>query len=270
MEVKTMKHNSNDRSTERWMRTLWLPALILLAAVVTIHAPAEEKLPDAADVIAGFVEASGGREAYEKVGNRVTRANLELVGQGITLGVTIYAERPDHNYVVIESDVIGRIDKGSDGETVWETSITTGPQIKEGTERTDYLRESNFDKFFRWQELYESAEVTGTEDVDGRPCLKLVMTPPDSHPQSWYFDRESRLLVAVDLVSDTPAGQIPVKTLLGDYREVDGLLLPFETRIVVLGSERKLTMLEIRHDVELPADRFTPPQDVRELIAARQ
>jgi hypothetical protein len=38
-------------------------------------------------------------------------------------------------------------------------------------------------------------------------------------------------------------------------------------RVQVAGQERIITMETIRNNVDLPADRFAPPEDVQQLIS---
>ena len=50
---------------------------------------------------------------------------------------------------------------------------------------------------------------------------------------------------------------------------MDGILLPHLTRTAIVGQERTLTTTSIRHNADLPADRFDPPAEVQDLIARR-
>jgi hypothetical protein len=247
------------------MAALILPVLL----VATASAATADDLPAAAEVLDAYVEATGGKAAYDKIDNRVTHATLESPGQGIALDLTIYAAKPGVNYTIIESELTGTITKGTDGEIVWENSATLGPQIKEGQEKTDFLRESRFDKLAAWRELYPEVECVGVEPVDEKPAHKVVATPADGKPQTLWFDQASKLLVKFEFISESPMGTIPLENYLSDYRAVDGLLLPHLARIVVLGQERVVTTESIEQNVDLPADRFDLPGEIRALLDDR-
>jgi hypothetical protein len=81
-----------------------------------------------------------------------------------------------------------------------------------------------------------------------------------------YFDTESHLLVKHEFVLENAMGTIPMVSYVGEYREVDGVLLPHTIKAVVLGQERLLTTESIKHNVDLPADRFALPQAIRALL----
>lgn len=250
----------------RWaVRRRWIPALLVVTAL-TGPPLASEPAPTGASVLDAYVEATGGAKAYGKLQNRVTEAVFEVPAAGMKMEVTIYHARPARNYTLIESQEMGTIEKGTDGDVVWELSAMTGPQIKQGQERTDFLRETVFDRLARWRELYETVEYVGDDDVQGRSCRKLEVTPKDGGPQTWWFDIETGLLVKVRVVVENALGSIPLETYLDDYRRVDGILLPHTALVDAMGQRRVMTTTKVRHNVDLPASRFDPPSEVLALL----
>ncbi len=191
---------------------------------------------------------------------------VEIVAQGIALNSTLYLAKPNKVYTLIESEAVGRIEKGTDGEVVWEISTMMGPQIKEGQEKTDFLREARLDKFVHWRELYEEVELGGIESIDDRPCYKILGTPADGKTQTLYFEQSSNLLIKLEMVVENPMGTIPMVSHLGDYKEVDGLRLPHRNRIEIMGQERLAVTESVEHNVDLPEDRFALPAQVQALL----
>ena len=245
-----------------------LAALLALTLTATLGAPlalaADE--PNAADILDRYVEVTGGKKAYEKIKNRVVHGTFELVGQGIKGDVTIYASRPNLLYSLIEAEALGKIERGTDGKVVWESSMMTGPVIKDGQEKADFLRDATFDRQVAWRDSFTSAKAVGVETVDGKECDKLEMTPAQGQPQYWYYQRESGLLVRLDATAETQMGPINVESYMQDYQATDDVLMPRDIRIVVMGQERRLTTSSVEHNVEMPADRFTLPEGVQALL----
>lgn len=239
---------------------------LALAAPARLAAQDAAPAPSAEAILDGFVQATGGEDAYRKIDNRVTHATVEIPGQGITLPVTLYQARPGKMYSVSESDVLGRIERGIDGEVVWELSTLAGPQIKEGDERALTLRGSHLDAAVEWRTIYPTAEYAGLATVGERPCHKIVLTADDGPAETRFFDAETHLLVKTELTLELPVGSLPMEIFPGDYREVDGVLLAHEVRTTVVGQERVLTIQSIEHNVELPPDRFELPPAVQELV----
>jgi len=250
----------------------FLVTVLIIAGSVffSCPAPAAEPAADGAKsadaILEAYIEATGGKSAYDRIRNRVVDVSLEIDGTGITMNGTVTSARPNLSHTLFESDMIGRVEKGTDGKTVWANSTMTGPQIVEGAEREFALREGALDKFVHWEKLYASAEATGIEECDDRPCHKLQLTPETGQPQTLYFDAETSLLVRLDMTVDTAMGSAPVETVLGDYREVDGILLPHTVKVKAAGQVRTITTTSIRHNVELPAGLFGPPAEVLALV----
>ena len=61
-------------------------------------------------------------------------------------------------------------------------------------------------------------------------------------------------------------GSIPITSHVSDYRKVDGVLLPFKVKAVVMDQERMLVTESVEHNVKLPADRFELPQAIQALV----
>lgn len=227
-------------------------------------------LPPAAEIIDRYVEATGGREAYGKIQNRVTTATIDIPMQGMTMEMTVYSARPDRFYSIMESAALGTIERGFDGEVAWENSPMSGPQVKEGTERGDIKRDAVFDKYIKWRELYKEAVCVGIDTLDGGPAFKVVMTPMEGNEQVIYFDKESGLIVRVESVVETPMGTVPFVTTLNDYRDVGGVLLAHKLMVTIMGQERLITTEKVEYNVELPAGRFDLPAEIRELMEKRK
>lgn len=255
-----------------WLREHWLElflAIVILTAISISPASVraeETDLPSGEKVLDDYLKTTGGKKAHNKLENRVTVASLNLAAQGITLDMTIYSARPNRNYTMVESEFTGKIEKGSDGNTVWEISDMMGAQIKDGQEKADFLREAHFDRFAAWRELYTETECTSIETIEDRPAFKVLMTPTSGARQTMYFDTETHLLVKHEFVIENPMGSIPITSYVSDYREVDGVLIPYRVKALVMDQERLLITESIEHNVDLPDDRFEIPPAIQTLL----
>ena len=240
---------------------------VALAAAPARLARAEEApAPTAEQILDAYVDATGGKEAYARIQNRVTRGRMEITGQDIELRVTIWAARPNKTYLTIDSEVTGPIERGTLGDLAWENSAMMGPQIKQGQEKADLLREANFDRWPAWRDVYEKVDLAGIEPIKERPAYKIVATPKDGDAETLWFDRETKLLVRQDQTLDNAMGRIPVCSSFEDYRKVDGILVPFGATTEMMGQTLALIGESVEHNVELPPDRFEPPAAIRERL----
>ena len=220
----------------------------------------------AEDILDKFVTVSGGKAAYAKLENRVTKMKLESVGSGLKMNITVYAARPRRNYTLIEADALGQMEKGTDGEIVWENNMMTGPVIKEGQERVLNLRGNTFDGMVNWRKLYKKVECVGVESVEGKPAYKIEMTPYEGPAEVRYYAKDTGLLAKIELTLSLPMGIIPVEVFASDYRQVDGFLFVHKLRRVSMGQEVLIVTESIEHNVDMPKDRFKLPQEIQSLV----
>ncbi len=239
----------------------WLagPALVLAG---------DEALPKGEDILDNYVKATGGKAVYLKLHNRVSKGNIEIPAMGLKMSLTLYEAAPNKNYVVTESGSLGKTVQGTNGEVVWQTSMMMGPQVIEGKKRAAGLREALFQGDVEWRKNYDKAECVGIATVDEKTCYKIVMTPKESDPETRYYDKESGLCIKIESIHPSEMGDIPIETFLSDYKQVGGILFPHKMKQVLLGGVQTMviTFDSIEHNVDIPADRFDLPPEIKALI----
>lgn len=246
------------------------PATSATPAAPAAPAPdqAARPLPPAEQILDQVIEAIGGREALERIHSHVTMGTFEVPAAGITATMKVYAAAPCKIYTVAESDAIGKIESGTDGEVFWETTTMTGPRIKEGEEKAMAAREARFHSELEWRSLYKQVETVAITNVDGRDCYAILMTPPEGKPEHHFYDVDSHLLRKVETTIVSPMGEIRVETFTEDYRLQDGIQMPFRSRSVLMGIQELIfTADSIRSNVEIPDSVFAPPAEIKALLA---
>ena len=257
LEVPTTMTRSFETTTLRLIG----PALALLA--MAAPAFAQDDLPTAEEVMNKYIEATGGAGAYEKLSSRKITGTVEIVAAGVKGDLTIYQQAPDKLLSTLDFEGIGEVVQGTDGEVAWAEDPNTGDRVLEGAEKADFLRESTFNSELKWKELYKTVEVTGKEDVDGTSCYVVVMTPEEGQPETTYLAVDSGLMVKTKTVQTSPLGDQPVEVSVSDYREVDGVKIPFTSTIRVLQQEIKMSFENVEHNVEIPEGTFDVPESVK-------
>ena len=246
--------------------------LMVLAVVLGCVAGARDaragdsSLPKGEVLLDKYVEVTGGPAAYAKLKNRVLTGSLEIPGLEAKASIKIYDARPRNQYVVIDLEGFGRFEEGINGDVAWALNPREGARIKEGEEKVFEMRGAFFDGVAGWRKLFKKAECIGTDTVSDKPCYKILVTPHQGNPETHYFDRESGLLVRTSTSIKTDTGTTPVQVDVSDYREVDGVLVPHQRRVVYGFQASRLTIEKLEHNVEMPADRFAIPEAVQALL----
>jgi hypothetical protein len=245
-----------------------LLAVLLLAGLAGpgVLRAQDEKLPKGETILDKYVEVTGGKAAYDKLHNRVIKGTFAVPAQGLELTMGIYEASPNKTYMVLESDAIGKIEKGTEGDLAWELNPMTGPRLQEGEEKAVALRGATFDAVQNWRKLYKQAECVGLETIDGKPCYKVVLTAKAGPPETRYYDKESNLIVKTEMNMPSPMGSIPIESYASDYKRVDGILMAHKVRVLAMGVERNMMFESVEHNVKLPEDRFKLPAEIQALV----
>lgn len=233
---------------------------------------ANDDLPKAETVLAKYIKATGGQAAYDKIKNRVTKATMSITAQNLELATTSYAAKPNKVYTLVESDVIGKNEEGSNGKVTWSISAQTGPVVKEGKIHESTMALSVFDGLVYWKKFHKEVKCTGAEKVDGKDCYVLKLTPINSNekikldPTINHFDKKTGLLVKTAHTLATPNGDFKMEATFSDYRKIDGIKIPYKTEMAILGQQMVVTVDSVKHNVKMKKDRFDLPDDIKKLV----
>ena len=247
-------------------------AWLAIAGVAAFGAPQNEtaaataSLPKAETILDRFVEATGGKAAYDKRTGEISTGTFEMAAQGIKGSLTVYSAAPDKSYRVIELDGIGKVESGTGNGIAWEKNPMLGPRVMSGEEKAQNLREAAFNGAVNWRSLYVKAETTGVETIDGEECYKVVLTPAEGKPLTSYFQKKSGLAVKQSMVAASAMGEAPVDVAVSDYKSFGGILTPTKMVQKVAGQEFTISIDKVQVNPEIPPDRFAIPAEVRALL----
>ena len=263
-----MSHiNVQERATRRSLGLIRRigPLLIVLIAVGSALAD----LPTGEEVMAKRNEALGGEAALARHHNSLMKGKMSI--SGVDMAATIYSASPNFLYTLFESEMIGRMESGCNGEVAWDMSTMQGASVKEGEELEKAIFQAAFSPELRWRERYTNVDVQAEEEIDGTACYKVVLTPTVGDTTTAYVDAETWLIVRTETVSNSDMGSISIVSNPSDYREVDGVKVPFSVKIVLMGAQEMTTTLDsVEFNVEIPEGLFDLPAEIQELIAAKQ
>jgi hypothetical protein len=78
-----------------------------------------------------------------------------------------------------------------------------------------------------------------------------------------YFDRQTGLLLRELRYSETPIGRVPTEIDFSDYRDVDGIKLPFRIAYVWLDGRDSIVLNEIKTNVPIDEAKFGRPAPLK-------
>lgn len=217
--------------------------------------------------MARYLEVTGGRVAYEQIHGHIEKGFMAMPAQNIRGAMTTYEAEPGKQVVSIDFPGIGKAEEGTDGTIAWSYSALQGARLKEGEEKAAAIRAANAGtKYLNWKTQYKSVETAGLENVDGKPCYRVVLTPIVGRPETEYYEKTSGLLVRQTAVAVTPMGDVPVDARVSDYRKEGGVVMPHKVRQTLAGQLIEITIDTVTMNPDFPKDRFDPPAEVKALI----
>lgn len=234
----------------------------LLGAALSLSWAQETRQPSltAEQILEKSIEATGGRRAIEKVTSTLAKGLIEIGPQGMRAVFELYAKAPDKRLVVTKIEGFGEVRQGCDGKLAWSEDPNRGLRVLEGPERDATLRECIFNAEIKWRELYTKVELAGIEKAGDREAYRILMTPSSGQPVTSFFDAENFLLIRQVSTRDTPSGLMEIRADLSDYREVDGIKVPFLIKQTMPVAEVQIKIAEVNNNVAIDEARFAKPE----------
>ena len=220
---------------------------------------ATASLPALNEVLDKYIQAIGGKEAIEKLNTRISKGSLtttNLMTPPVTAPLEVYQKAPNR-LLTVAAYPDGAFQEGHDGSTAWASDKRKQRDII-GEEARQKLDE-DFYGYLKIRERYPTMRLMGTEPVGDREAYVVGATSRDGSRDRLYFDAQTGLLIRKHTIYKTVFGTIPEVVDFRDYREVDGVKLPFTTvwSRLPFTVTRKLT--EIKHNLPIDDAKFKNP-----------
>ena len=244
-------------------KTLAIGAATVLSITL---ARAADDLPKAETILDKYIEATGGKAAYQKHHSEVEKSTMEMAAMGIKASVTAYRVEPNKSLAETDLGGIGKMRDGSDGTVYWQSSSMMGPHVKEGAEKTQAMIMARFNLELNWREVFKDAKTTGTDTVDGKECYKVELTPAEGPAITQCYDKESGLMVKQVMTTTGPMGEVTAESFASDYRKEDDVLVPHKMKTKVAGQEVTMTVDSVTFNSDIPADKFALPDEIKALV----
>jgi hypothetical protein len=107
--------------------------------------------------------------------------------------------------------------------------------------------------------MFSEAQVRGTEKVDDHDAYLVVGKREGNTPLQLYFDVHSGLLVRLVRYAETPLGRLPTQIDYADYRETDGVKIPFRWTLARPGARFTIQVSQVKQNVPVDDGRFIKP-----------
>ena len=237
-----------------------LTAFVLMSAVVSAQTVDE--------VIEKSIVAGGGREALAKVTSRMTTGTMTVATPGGDVTGTFEAlnQAPNKMQTVIKLDLSAMgagtmtVEQRFDGTDAYATNSMQGDTAVTSSQ-VDVWRNSVFPSpFLDYKARGTKIELTGKEKIGDADAYVLLMTPAKGSATRVWIDATTYQGVKMVSSFDTPeTGPLEQTVTLSDFREVDGIKVPFKLVGVSAAQTFTLVVTKVEHNVTVDPARFAKP-----------
>ncbi|HEV2672783.1 MAG TPA: hypothetical protein VGU74_16950 [Gemmatimonadales bacterium] len=237
--------------------------LLTLAAIAICVTPLSSQSVDS--LIAKYIQASGGLAKMQAL-QTLRRTGKYTGGGGFEAVVMQENKRP--NSVREEFSMQGMTGINAyDGRDGWKIEPWQGKRDAESLgedEMHSILDDADFDgALVNYQAKGNKVEFQGTEQIEGSDAYKLKVTRPNGDVSFYYLDTEYYVPIRIDTQRMIRGAPQEFETSLGDYKQVNGVSLPFSSESGPKGStsadRSKITYDKIEANVPLDNARFSRP-----------
>jgi CubicO group peptidase (beta-lactamase class C family) len=210
------------------------------------------------DLMAKAITAAGGEANLRKHRSMMVVTELDFENQGLTGESVDYTRAPNLSASTVTflglGKKIGSVREYFDGASGGSETDFTLPEVYEEKQLDDERVAGDFYEALNWKTLYKIVIIKGKSKVDSEEVYVVVKMPEKGNAVTDYISAKSFLLLKRDRAT---SGGGPISETYGDYRNIDGVILPFSSVTKDPSLGRVVGKVkEVRFDVDIPDATF--------------
>ncbi len=240
--------------------------LLAAACVLASAGIVSAQTPD--EIVEKTLTAMGGRAALGKLTSRSTTGTMtaSTPGGDVTGTVELLAAAPNKSRTLIKLDLssLGAgtmvVDQRFNGTSGYAIDTMRGDHEITGAQ-LDTMRNNFFPTpLIGYKERGTQLELAGKDKVGEREAYVLNVTPKTGSPTKLFLDAQSYLPIRAVLKITVPEmGEVEQTTDFADYREVDGVQVPFTVKGSSSIQTFTITVSKVEHNVKVDEALFSKP-----------
>ena len=227
------------------------------------------------EIISNYFENTGGVENWEKIEGIKMNAKVNQGGMEIPIEIVQLKNGKMMTTINFQGQSIKQ--GVFDGEVLWSTNFMTQKAEKSDEETTNMVKNemNQFpDPFLNYKEKGFTAELMGTETVDGAETFKIKLTTTPNIIEGkevpsvsyYFFDNENFVPIQVqEEIMEGPGKGMISEVKMSDYQEAGGIYMPYSMTQGVKGQPgAPITMDSIEINPTIDDSEFAFPEEAPE------
>jgi photosynthetic reaction center cytochrome c subunit len=239
------------------------PASIPLIAEAGVKLPmppqAESSVaiaPSPDEVIAKYADAVGGTAAIGKVKTREEKGTITIGARSLPLEILNSTGGKQLTLIHLPN---GDSITAYDGNSGWTSAPNRPARPIPSVEVISVRSETDLQLPLHIKQLFEELKSVPPENVGDREAYVVAGSNSGDMAAKFYFDKDSGNLLRIVRYTKTPLGENPTQTDYADYREQDGVKVPFRLTISRPNSTLAVQIEDVKFNVPIDDARFAQP-----------
>ncbi len=217
--------------------------------------PSSEQ-PSADQIFDKYVQATGGKGAYEKVTTRHAKGTIDVTTYNVGGPFEQWAKAPNMMVNTSQIEGYGEVVQAYDGKAGWSNDPQAGIRDMEGNELASFQRSAVFNRALHMKEGYVKTSVAGKGKAGDREAWIVEANTAKGDVDKFFFDTETGLLLRSEVKG--ASDQIYIGTY-ENYKEINGIKSPMVIRQENPELSFTLTFAEITYNVPVEDSKFAKP-----------
>ncbi|MFP4081706.1 MAG: LolA family protein [Candidatus Aminicenantes bacterium] len=203
---------------------------------------------ETSEILEKMIKAQGGRDILEGIEDTTLSGTMEMIQMGMSGSLTMYQKEP--NKMRMDMELMGMlITQAYDGQTAWMVNPQTGATEEMPEKQAKDMKRQSLgnDALLNPEKYGISFTYQGKEKIEDKDYHLLEQTFADGFKATLYVDAQTYLTHKTRAKTTNQMGvEVEAETLLGDYKLVEGMMVPHSLTIFQGGEEfMKINITEV-------------------------
>jgi len=216
-------------------------------------------LPTLDAVLSKYTDALGGSNAIQKMTSVSEKGTMEIPAHGMhgTL-VEEYRKAPNQAVAIVHTSD-GDLSQGYNGTGGWQNEPHHGAEDFSGDELVRAREWAAFIPALDLKQNFIRAQVVAIDKIGDRDAYRIVASRSGGGQVRFYFDKDSGLLLRISVRIESPLGALPEETSFSDYKDVNGVKIPFTVLVAHADGPTIYRWDQIQANISVDDSRFNKP-----------
>ena len=216
----------------------------------------QAKLPTAEQIFDSYVKALGGAAAVDKITSRTMKGKIQFGGNEFPIDIFTkdggqrisLTHMPDGDNVTAYN-----------GHEGWMAAPGRPLREMHGADLDGAAMDADLHLATRLKQMFRETKVEAGEKIADHETYLVTGQREGDTPVKLYFDQQSGLLLRLMRFGETALGRLPTQIDYSDYRQTDGVQVPFRWTLARANGRFSIQVSELQQNVPVDDARFVKP-----------